>query len=78
MSVDVIRDVHISARATVMVLMGHTKLTTTQRYMHLLNLNDDEWTCTGATTTKEATKLIEAGFQYVTEMDGTKLFKKRK
>jgi len=26
---------------TVMVLMGHTKLTTTQRYMHLLNLNDD-------------------------------------
>jgi integrase len=63
---------------TVMVLMGHTKLTTTQRYMHLLNLNDDEWTCTGATTAKEATKLIEAGFQYVTTIEGIQLFKKRK
>jgi integrase len=63
---------------TVMVLMGHTKLTTTQRYMHLLNLNDDEWTCTGATTAKEATKLIENGFQYVTTIEGIQLFKKRK
>jgi integrase len=63
---------------TVMVLMGHTKLTTTQRYMHLLNFDDDEWTCTGATTAKEATKLIEAGFQYVTTIEGIQLFKKRK
>jgi len=63
---------------TVMVLMGHTKLTTTQRYMHLLNLNDDEWTCTGATTAKEATKLIGNGFQYVTTIEGIQLFRKRK
>ena len=63
---------------TVMVLMGHTKLTTTQRYMHLLNLNDDEWTCTGAATAKEATKLIENGFQYVTTIEGIQLFRKRK
>jgi integrase len=63
---------------TVMVLMGHTKLTTTQRYMHLLNFNDDEWTCTGATTAKEATKLIENGFQYVTTIEGIQLFRKRK
>jgi len=63
---------------TVMVLMGHTKLTTTQRYMHLLNLNDDEWTCTGATTVKEAAKLIESGFQYVTTIEGIQLFRKRK
>jgi hypothetical protein len=63
---------------TVMVLMGHTKLTTTHRYMHLLNLNDDEWTCTGATTAKEAMKLIEAGFQYVQQIDGLSLYRKRK
>jgi integrase len=63
---------------TVMVLMGHTKLTTTQRYMHLLNLNDDEWSSAGATTFKEATKLVEAGFQYVTTIEGIQLFKKRK
>jgi len=63
---------------TVMVLMGHKKLETTQRYMHLLNFNDDEWNCVGATTAKEATKLIEAGFQYVTTIEGIQLFKKRK
>jgi integrase len=63
---------------TVMVLMGHTKLTTTQRYMHLLNFNEDEWTCTGTTTAKDATKLIENGFQYVTTIEGIQLFKKRK
>ncbi len=63
---------------TVMVLMGHTKLETTQRYMHLMNFNDDEWTCVGATTAKDATKLIESGFQYVTTIEGIQLFKKRK
>jgi integrase len=68
----------ISNPYTVMVLMGHKKLQTTQRYMHLLNLNDDEWTCSGATTAKEAMKLIEAGFQYVTTIEGVQLFKKRK
>jgi len=63
---------------TVMVLMGHAKLETTQRYMHLLNLNDDEWNCVGATTAKEATKLIENGFTYVTTIEGIQLFRKRK
>jgi integrase len=62
----------------VMIQMGHKKLETTQKYMHLMNLNDDEWTCKTAANVNEATALIEAGFQYVTEMDGLKLFKKRK
>jgi integrase len=63
---------------TVMVLMGHKKITTTQNYMHLISFNDDEWTCTGATTAQEAMKLVEAGFQYVTTIEGIQLFKKRK
>jgi hypothetical protein len=58
--------------------MGHKKLTTTQLYMHLVNLDSDEWACRDATTKEEAMILIEGGFQYVTEMDGVKLFKKRK
>ena len=62
----------------VMVQMGHKKLETTQKYMHLMNLNDDEWTCKTASTVEDVMQLVEAGFQYVTEMDGTKLFKKRK
>jgi len=58
--------------------MGHKKIETTLIYTQLLNLNDDEWTCKTANTIKEATQLIENGFQYVTEIDGTKLFRKRK
>ena len=58
--------------------MGHKKIETTLVYTQLLNFNDDEWNCVGATTAKEATKLIEAGFQYVTTIEGIQLFKKRK
>jgi integrase len=63
---------------TVMVLMGHKKLQTTQRYMHLLNYADEEYTVAGATTATEATKLLEAGFQYATTIEGIQLFRKRK
>jgi hypothetical protein len=31
-----------------------------------------------ATTLEEACKLLEVGFEYVTDMDGYKLFRKRK
>jgi len=62
----------------VMRQMGHKKIETTLIYTQLLNLNEDEWTCKTANTVKEATQLIENGFEYVTEIDGIKLFKKRK
>jgi integrase len=68
----------ISNPYTVMILMGHTKLETTQRYMHMMNLNEDEWDCAGATTAKEAMKLIENGFQYQTTIEGIQLFRRRK
>jgi len=58
--------------------MGHKKIETTLIYTQLLNLNDDEWTCKTATNTAEATPLIEAGFEYIAEKDGTMLFRKRK
>gem|GEM_PF-6345303 len=46
--------------------------------MHLMNLNDDEWTCKTATNVKESTTLILAGFQYITTIEGIQLFRKRK
>ena len=58
--------------------MGHKKLDTTLIYTQILNPNEDEWTCRGATTVEQATQLIENGFEYVTEIDGLKLFRKRK
>ncbi len=39
---------------------------------------DKEYTVKTAKTAEEARKLIENGFEYVTEMDGLKLFRKRK
>jgi integrase len=58
--------------------MGHQKIETTLIYTQLLDLADDEWMCKIAKDVKEATDLMEHGFEYVTEMDGLKLFKKRK
>jgi integrase len=60
-------------------LLGHKKLETTMFYTQLITFNEnEEYTCKTATNIKEAAELIEAGFQYVTEMDGLKLFRKRK
>jgi hypothetical protein len=39
---------------------------------------EDEYICKTAKTAKEAQDLIEHGFEYITEIDGTKLFRKRK
>ena len=46
--------------------------------MHLVNLDSVEWTCRAAATKEEAMSLIEGGFHYVPDIDGLKLFKKRK
>jgi integrase len=60
-------------------LLGHKDLRTTLRYTQLLEgLSNDEYHCKTATNITEATRLIENGFEYVTELDGTKLFRKRK
>ena len=58
--------------------MGHKRIDTTLIYTQLLNLNDDEWTCKTATNLEQATQLIENGFEYITDIDGVRLFRKRK
>jgi integrase len=62
----------------VMKLLGHKCLNNIQRYIQLLPELSDNFVCEKATNINEAMKLIESGFEYVTEMDGTKIFKKRK
>jgi len=44
----------------------------------LLQNADDEFHVKAAQTLDEACKLLEVGFEYVTDMNGTELFKKRK
>ena len=63
----------------VMQKLGHKKIETTMLYTQLVNFNDEEeYTCKTASNLKEATDLIEHGFQYITEIDGIRLFRKRK
>jgi len=58
--------------------MGHRRLTNTLKYVHLVNFKEDEWISKVARTLNEACSLIDAGFEYVTDMEGVKIFKKRK
>jgi len=59
--------------------MGHRKIETTLIYTQLLQFEkDDNYTCKVANNVEQAKDLIENGFEYVTEMDGLKLFRKRK
>jgi len=62
----------------VMQLLGHKNIKNTLKYTQLVNFKTDEYTCKVAKTLKEASELIEVGFEYVTEMEGYKLFRKRK
>jgi hypothetical protein len=59
--------------------LGHKSINNTLVYTHLVNFNDkDEFCSATAQNIEEAKKLVEQGFDYVTELDGVKLFRKRK
>jgi len=66
----------------VKMLLGHKSLTSTEIYINLeqaiFNDANDEFHVTLASNLKEACRLLEVGFEYVTDMDGKKLFRKRK
>ena len=60
-------------------LLGHRSLSSTLVYTQLVDWkNSDDYTCKIASSIQEASSLIESGFDYVTELDGIKLFRKRK
>jgi len=58
--------------------MGHRNLKNTLIYTHLVNFRSDEYTVRVGETIHEACKLLEAGFEYVCDMDDIKIFRKRK
>lgn len=65
----------------VMQFLGHRSIRNTLRYITLSNVisnNEDEYVCKIAKTVEESKALIESGFEYVTELDSVKLFRKRK
>ena len=61
-----------------MRLLGHKNIKNTLIYTQLIDVRSDEYVCKTAETVDEAAKLIEAGFEYVCEINGVKLFRKRK
>lgn len=58
--------------------MGHKNIQNTLRYLGVIDLDREEFIVKVASNLEEATALVEQGFQYVTEMDGAKIFRKRK
>jgi integrase len=62
----------------VMRLLGHKNIKNTLIYTQLVTFEDDDYICKAAADIKEATQLIEAGYEYVCAMENVKLFRKRK
>jgi integrase len=62
----------------VMNVLGHKNIKNTLVYTHLINVQDDEYVSKVAWNLEEACKLLEAGFDYITDMENAKIFRKRK
>jgi integrase len=62
----------------VMKLLGHKRIDNTLIYTQLVTFESDEYTCKVARNEKEVHELIEAGFEYVCDLDDAKFFRKRK
>ncbi|MBN1357607.1 tyrosine-type recombinase/integrase [Candidatus Bathyarchaeota archaeon] len=59
-------------------VLGHRSIKNTEIYTHLCDFSSEEYHSATAKTVDEARKLIESGFSYVCDMEGVKLFSKRK
>ena len=63
-------------------LLGHENINSTMVYVNLeqavFTSTNDEFHVATAKTVEEACKLVAVGFEYVTEIDGVKIFRKRK
>jgi integrase len=62
----------------VMQLLGHKNIQNTLIYTHLVNFKEDEYVAKVAHTEEEICQLVEAGFEYVCDYNGNKIFRKRK
>lgn len=59
--------------------LGHKRIDTTLIYTQLVTFNEEEeYTCKTTDNINQARKLIEKGYEYVTEMHGHSIFRKRK
>jgi integrase len=62
----------------VMRVLGHKSIKNTLRYTQLVDLGEQDYVVKVAWTLEEAVKLLEGGFQFVTDYDRGKIFRKPK
>jgi len=62
----------------VMKMLGHRNIQNTLIYTQLVNFQSDEYYSAVAKTVDEARKLVESGFTFVCDIEGMKVFSKRK
>ncbi len=62
----------------VMQVLGHRNINNTLVYTHLVNFREDDYVAKVAHSEKEVCELIEAGYEYVCEYGGNRVFRKRK
>jgi hypothetical protein len=62
----------------VMRMLGHKSIRNTIVYTQMVEFKNEEYISAIAPTIEDAKKLVEAGFEYVAEIDGVKLFRKRR
>jgi len=58
--------------------LGHKSITSTLTYTHLVNFESDEYHTATSKSLERDEELLKAGFEYVTERDGIKIYRKRK
>ncbi len=59
-------------------ILRHRSLKNTLVYTHLVEWKDDNWIVKVADTLEETVQLLESGFEYITDYEDKKLFRKRK
>jgi integrase len=59
-------------------ILGHKRITSTMKYTQLVCLKEDEYDIGAATTIEEDQQLLKAGFEYVTERNSIKLYRRPK
>jgi integrase len=65
-------------RLQVQKVFGHKSISSTMIYTHLVNFEADEYHTATSKSLKRDEELLMAGFEYVTERDEIKIFRKRK
>ena len=65
-----------------MKFLGHKNIRNTLIYVQLEEVpfknREEEYMCKVAKTVEEAKELVEKGFEYICEIEGVRLFRKRK